>query len=545
MTSTPHVRPATGYLPLGPDGRPAHRRSGPPSPDWQDQRRFARTAAPAETASTPPEPQNLRSALRRIPRDHKLFCSMLAIATVVRAFVMLGYPPALWYPDSLPYVQYALHPFPYAIRPVGYSFLLMLLEPARSVLAVTALQHLMGLVIATAVYALLRLRFGFRAWTATLTALPALFSAYELQIEHFVLSDTFFGLLVTLTVVLVIWRPVPRVWICALAGLLLAWSALARSQGLLLAVPFVLYLAVQLTRRGLRLRVISGIFAMCVTLAVPLAAYASWFDHVNGSFELTTSTGAFLYSRVAGFADCAVIKPPVSERWLCLSTPVSQRQFEGYYVWSADSPLLHGPAPEFSAKVNSLATNFTIRAIEAQPADYLKAVWHSTIETFTVHRDPTPAGQSEDLYEFPASVPQPLKSLAVANGEDYRPGFSYNGGGDPSTRISQPFAGWIRGYQRFMVIPGPLLGLIVLAGAAGGIVAWRRFGGASLLPWLTGVVLIVTPAATADYDARYVVAAVPAFCLAAALGLKEAQRARSAARARAAVEEAELADANA
>jgi hypothetical protein len=42
-----------------------------------------------------------------------------------------------------------------------------------------------------------------------------------------------------------------------------------------------------------------------------------------------------------------------------------------------------------------------------------------------------------------------------------------------------------------------------------------------LLPWLAGLVLLVTPAATAGFSARYVVATVPLFCIAAALGGKE------------------------
>jgi hypothetical protein len=516
-----------GGLPLGPDGRPMTRRSGPPPPGWSEQRRFARPPIPDSPAPAPTQRQTPWAALRQFPRDHRLFCSVLAFATLVRIVIMLGYPPALWYPDSLPYVQAALHPFPYVIRPVGYSFLLILLEPLHSVLTVTALQHVMGLIIGIAAYVLLRSRFGLSSWTATLAAVPALLSAYEIQIEHFVLSDTFFGVLVTLAVVLVMWRPVPKVWTCAIAGLLLSWAALARSQGLLLAVPFVLYLAAQLTRRDLRRRVIGGIFALGVALAMPLALYAVWFDHDNGSFELTTSTGAFLYSRVAGFADCSVIKPPADERWLCLSAPPGKRPFEGYYVWGSGSPLLHGPAPEFSAKVNSLATDFAIRAVEAQPLDYLKAVWHSTAETFTVRRDPTPAGQSQSLYLFPASVPQSLQALATANYEDYQYGYSYNGNVNPSTRVVQPFAAIIRGYQRYFVVPGPLLGLIVLLGGVGVAVAWRRFGGPALLPWLSGVVLIVTPAATADFDARYVVSAVPVFCISAAIAVAEIQRART------------------
>jgi hypothetical protein len=46
-------------------------------------------------------------------------------------------------------------------------------------------------------------------------------------------------------------------------------------------------------------------------------------------------------------------------------------------------------------------------------------------------------------------------------------------------------------------------------------------GGPALLPWLVGTVLIVTPAATAGYGARYLVAGIPAFCIAAAFGVRE------------------------
>ena len=76
-------------------------------------------------------------------------------------------------------------------------------------------------------------------------------------------------------------------------------------------------------------------------------------------------------------------------------------------------------------------------------------------------------------------------------------------------------------YQRFIIVPGPLLAVIVLTGLIRMAMVWRRFGGPTLLPWLTGVTLIVTPAATAEFDARYVIASIPAFCIAAAIGVKE------------------------
>jgi hypothetical protein len=458
-----------------------------------------------------------------VAREHALFCCVLLVAAVVRVFVMLGYPPALWFSDSLPYVGAALKPSPYRYRPVGYSFFLALLEPFRSVGLVTAVQAVMGLAMGIAVYAVLR-RYGIAGWGATLAAVPVLLSAYELQMEHFVLSDTLFGLLVTVAVMMVLWRPVPQVTGCALAGLVLGCGALDREQGILLPIPFGLYLCTQLARRVPVRQVLARMAAMFVTLAIPLLAYAWWFDQVNGSFQLTTSTGAFLYSRVSTFAECSVIKPPTDERWLCIPTPPGQRPNANFYAWSATSPINVRPPGgwEFDSQVNRLATNFALRAIEAQPAAYLRAVWNSTAENFRPQFEDSAAWYSERQYMFPAATPESLKALASANRElpYYLDGYIYNGGADPSTRIVRPFAGWIQAYQRFVVLPGPLLGLIALAGLAGMAMAWRHLGGPAQLPWLTGVVLIVTPAATTDYGARYLLASIPAFCIAGAIGMK-------------------------
>ena len=46
---------------------------------------------------------------------------------------------------------------------------------------------------------------------------------------------------------------------------------------------------------------------------------------------------------------------------------------------------------------------------------------------------------------------------------------------------------------------------------------WRRLGGLGLLPWLVGALMIVLPPMTAGFSYRYVLAAVPAICLAAGL----------------------------
>lgn len=88
----------------------------------------------------------------------------------------------------------------------------------------------MGLAIGVAGYALLR-RLGLPGWGATIAMVPVLLSAYAIQIEHFLLSDTLFALLVMIAIVLMMWWPDPPVWACGLAGLLLAAAVLARSEG--------------------------------------------------------------------------------------------------------------------------------------------------------------------------------------------------------------------------------------------------------------------------------------------------------------------------
>jgi hypothetical protein len=461
-----------------------------------------------------------RHARRR--DNHALFCSALLGAAVVRFIVVLGYPPALWFSDSLPYVTVVSPLSPGRVRPAGYSLFLALLAPFHSVWLVTLVQAVMGLAMATAVYAVLR-RYKLPGGAATLAAVPVLFSVYELQLEHFVLSDTLFGLLVTVAVVMMLWQPVPSILVCALTGLVLAWAIVDREQGVLLPVPFCLFLCARIARHMPIRVLLTRMVAMCLTLAVPVLGYAFWFEQANGSFALTSSTGLFLYSRVSTFARCSVIKPPADERWLCISTPPGKRPDPNFYAWSPRSPINVKPPGgwEFDSRVNSLATDFALRAIQAQPRAYLGAVWQSITENFEPQFKHSAAWFSESRYRFPSTTPKPLRAIARVNREqpDYASGYAYNGHRDPSTRIVQPFARWISVYQRYVILPGLLLALIVLAGLVGIVTAWRRLGGPTLLPWLTGAVLIVTPAATTDYGARYLIASIPAFCIAGAIGI--------------------------
>jgi hypothetical protein len=54
---------------------------------------------------------------------------------------------------------------------------------------------------------------------------------------------------------------------------------------------------------------------------------------------------------------------------------------------------------------------------------------------------------------------------------------------------------------------------------------WSRRSG-SMLPWVTGVVLLVAPIAVADFDYRYLLPVLPFICLAAGLGFAPARAPR-------------------
>jgi len=75
---------------------------------------------------------------------------------------------------------------------------------------------------------------------------------------------------------------------------------------------------------------------------------------------------------------------------------------------------------------------------------------------------------------------------------------------NPLTQVVAPFSTVIRVYQRYIWLPGTVYGLILLLGAGGIVLDWRRLGGEALLPWTISLALIVIPAATAEFDYRYV-----------------------------------------
>ncbi|MBV9858282.1 MAG: hypothetical protein JOY82_27760 [Streptosporangiaceae bacterium] len=446
--------------------------------------------------------------LAALAAGNRLFVAVFVPAALLRADAELGYRWQSWFNDSFAYVASAITLVTDPIRVSGYSVFLWLLEPFHSYALVTITQHLMGLAMGVMVYALARHRFAAPGWIAALAAVPVLYDGFQIQLEHLIMPDVLFEFLVMLAVTLLLWDRQPSWRRCALAGLLIGLSALMRSVGLPLLAVFAAYLVV----RRVRWRAVAACVAAC---ALPVLGYAGWYDLEHGQFGMTASAGVFLYSRVMTFAECPAMNPPPDLLELCTTVPPARRPIAQAYIWGAASPLNRFPAPEFSPLPNRLAKEFAIRAIEAQPLAYARAVADDTWRAFEWNRTVFPNAATYDEYLFGTQVAVPPSDARRAGG--YSSYAAAYGHGNPQTRAASPFAAAIRGYQRYAWLPGTVYGLILLTGLGGLVLAWRRAGGAALLPWAVSLALIVIPAATAEFGYRYVLPAVPLAALALAM----------------------------
>ena len=466
--------------------------------------------------------------IARLIAGNRLFAAVLLPAIALRADAELGYRWQSWFNDSFSYMRAAVTLTPGTTRPSGYPVYLWLLSPAHSYLLVTAFQHLMGLLVAVMSYALARHRFAVPAWAAVLATLPVLYDGFEIQLEHLIMADTLFLFLSMAAVTIVLWSPVPSWRACLAAGLLLGLSSAVKPTGLPLLAVFLVYLLVRLIPRPARplrqqvLRLVGAMAACALAFAVPVAGYEGWYKSAHGEYAMTDSTGVFLYSRVMTFADCSRMSLPADLRPLCTSVPPDKRPLAQAYIWTSASPLLRLPHPMFSPTVNQLAERFALHAIEAQPLGYARAVWDDTVRSFGWNRSVFPNPDTYDAYLFGYSS----HAIPVTPYRGYQSAAAYYVRGNPATVVVSPFAQVIRGYQRYVWLPGTVYGLILLVGLFGIARRWRQAGSAALLPWLCSLALIVAPAATAEFDYRYVTTAVPFACLAAAMTLGAAGRSR-------------------
>jgi hypothetical protein len=486
-----------------------------------------RVAEPVASDTDPARPGASAAArLGRLIRRHRPFAVVLAVAAALRVVVMLGYPPAMFFNDSYNYMTDAVTRSPDVVRSSGYPLFLYALLPFHSLNLVTGLQAVMGLAMGAGLYAVLRRR-GLPWWGATIPALPVLFDVFELQLEHMVAADVLFYALVTAVLILLCWWDRPPLAVAVIVGLAAGYAATVRNVGEgLLVIVLIGMLARRMGWRRIAATAIAGL--------VPVAGYMVWFHAHEGKYALNEATGTFLYSRVASFAECSKMNPPADLRVLCDPRPPSQRPNSQEYLWSNNTPLARltgdNNVYRFTPAIESLTMRFAERAIEAQPLDYARVVAKDTLAAFGWTRQGVNDNYLGNLegsgskFRFEATV-EPVPGWVTTDLVNARAARDFGGADYGRPSVVQPWARFLWAYQKVVYLRGPFLLLFLLVGAAGVALGIRRatrvppagWGGLALLPWLTGVALLVAPAMTAGFSYRYVLAAVPALCLAAGL----------------------------
>src|ERR1035438_9214924 len=242
------------------------------------------SAGPATATAGPPGPNRAgpnRAGLRKaglrgtslgaMARRHWLLAVLLTAGLVLRVLVQVAYRPALLYIDSIKYPSGA---YP-GDDPPGYLLVLKPFLAIGNLDLVAAVQHLLGLGMAVALYLLLRRR-SVPRWLAALATAPILLDGYQLQNEQTIMPDTLFEGLIVTGLVILLWQPKPRLPMIIGGGLALGASATVAQIGEILIAPAVIFLLVSIP--GWRAKLIKGT-ALLAAFALPIVT-VSFRDYV-------------------------------------------------------------------------------------------------------------------------------------------------------------------------------------------------------------------------------------------------------------------------
>ena len=451
-----------------------------------------------------------RGALRR----HWLFAAIAGCAATLRVVVQLAYAPALIFPDSERYLQYAQyfaagHWSPDWLRTSGYSLLLIPAVLTRNLAVVAAVQHLLGLATAAGIYAV-GVRLGARRWLAALATVPVLFDPLQLDIEQYVLTDVIAAFLLVAALIVLVWnrqaigRAAPFV-----AGLLIAAATVIRESNLIVMIPAVLYLAAVVRPRR---RLANRSALLLAGFLLPVLGYLGWHQASYGRFDFVDFDSQFMYGRIAQFADCAGLPLPASERPLCPRQPPAQRDPD-FYMWDPRSPQVTLQAPPGMNK-GQMILDFDQRILGHQPLAYLKAVAGDVLYSFSPVRGDGPERYPVWYHQFHPYFPagKGKGELAAIR--------AFTGRG---AHVQPALADFLTGYGRDFYVPGPLLAVGLAVGVAGlaGIGRARQSGlrPPCLLFTMAAIAAAEPPFVIATFDWRYELPQLSLIPIAAVLGL--------------------------
>ncbi|MGH3276290.1 MAG: hypothetical protein ACRDNZ_18430 [Streptosporangiaceae bacterium] len=409
-----------------------------------------------------------------VVRRHWLAAILLTAGLALRVLAELAYRPALFYIDTNRYLYNAE-----GNDPVGYKGLLRAVLLAGNFDAVAAVQHLLGLAMATLIYVLL-LRRGAPRWLAALAIAPVLLDAHQVQTEQTIMPGTLFEALLVAGLAVLLWYPAISWRRLLAAGVLLGTSATVAQIGEALILPAVLYLLLADSswraggwrRAGGWWRAVGKAAAMCGACALPILAYCTGSLMLTGAFALSHTGVTSFYGRTAAAADCATISLPAAERGLC-PTRSQQAQGPDWLEYNAGSPV----RPYYSDVPRPLAdselSDFNHQVLSQQPRRLLGAYGRDAAKLFVVTRTTSPGDTPISRWQFQKAYPY---FTSHATRKFARTATARFGGGAPA--VWRPAAAFLRSYQLGGgYTPGPLLALLTVAGLAGSVAAFRRRAG--------------------------------------------------------------------
>jgi hypothetical protein len=467
-------------------------------------------------------------------RAHWLAVALCLAGLGMRILAQVSYHPALLYVDSVKYL-YGAWP---GGDPLGYDLPLKAILAVGSLGLVEAFQHLLGLAMAVTLYVVL-LRRGVPRWLAALAIAPVLLDGYQLAMEATIMPNVWFEALIVAALALLLYRPVATWVSCAVAGLLLGYSATVWQPGEVLVLPLVVFIAV--TAGGWLAAVRKGAIA-AAAFALPILAYCVGSYDLTGHFWLSDGGFRSSYGHVAEAANCATLRIPKYERALCPSA-FARAQGPDWLDHDSRSPVkLFKPPP--GVKKRQAVSGFMIAVLKQQPLPVLAQYFSDAKKLFAVVRVTSPGDtplsrwQFQDVYQqFPPTINLNAKGQIVlglilrssggpVDNEVLKP--AYGG----KAQVWTPGAKALRAYQRDGgYTPGPVLLLTVLLGLAGSLLVFRRRLSArrrqlvvGCLLFFTSAVVVLLMANLIEFSWRYQLFAVITLPPAGAFGLAALRR---------------------
>ncbi len=415
-------------------------------------------------------------------RRHWLLAIIGVAGLALRALTQIAYHPALLYIDSDKYLHRS-----FGADPVGYRVMLRPLQLGHGLTLVAAAQHILGLAMAVALYAVLCRR-GVPRWAAAIAGAPVLLDAYQLEAEQTIMPDVMFEALIVAGLAVLLWRPKPGPRLVAVAGLALGAATDVRQVGEVLILPAVVFVLVVAV--GWRCRLSQGAL-MVVSFAVPVVAYMSAAEAVTGHFGLTKRGVDVLYGRSAFAADCSTLKLPAYERALCPPRSVAVTLgIDG--IINKPQGSLQTYTPPAGMAIRSAKTDFEAAVFKQQPLAVPLSVTRDFVKLFALTRGQSPGDTPISRWQFQTAYPT------------YPPGITLQfldrmTHGREKPGVAVPLAVMLRDYQLYGgYTPGPFLalaGVIGLTGAFGLTGRHRRatqaLAGACLLASATALAVLL------------------------------------------------------